>query len=144
VIRAPGLCRTILWLLTVPLVVTGAWALGAPESFFGEFPGLGRAWVAGLPPYNEHLTRDVGSLSLGLAVLTAAAALVPERRLVVVTALVLLVWSTPHLAFHAGHLEGFTTADQVSQLVALGLGVALPLALLGLAATGRDRIPTRR
>ena len=70
-LRAPRLSRTILWLLTVPLVVTGAWALGAPESFYQEFPGGGRTWVSALPPYNEHLIRDVGSLSLALAVLTA-------------------------------------------------------------------------
>ncbi|HET6751944.1 MAG TPA: hypothetical protein VFL71_22075 [Actinomycetes bacterium] len=141
--RAPRLSRTILWLLTVPLVVTGAWALGAPESFYQEFPGGGRTWVSALPPYNEHLIRDVGSLSLALAVLTAAAALTLERRLVIVTALALLVWSTPHLAFHLGHLEGLATVDQVGQLVTLGLGVALPLVLLGLAAA-RPRPATPR
>jgi hypothetical protein len=99
--------------------------------------------VSALPPYNEHLIRDVGSLSLALAVLTAAAALTLERRLVIVTALALLVWSTPHLAFHLGHLEGLATVDQVGQLVTLGLGVALPLVLLGLAAA-RPRSATPR
>ena len=66
--RAPGLSRTLLWLLTVPNVVTGAWALGWPRSFYDDFPGGGHAWVAALPSYNEHLVRDVGSLSLSLGV----------------------------------------------------------------------------
>jgi hypothetical protein len=133
--RAPGLSRTLLWLLTVPNVVTGAWALGWPRSFYDDFPGGGHAWVAALPSYNEHLVRDVGSLSLSLAVVTAAAAVTLGPRLVVVAALALLVWSVPHLAFHLGHLEGLTTSDQVGQVVALSLGVAGPLLLLGLRAT---------
>jgi hypothetical protein len=136
-VRAPRLSAAILWSVTVALAVTGAWALGAPGSFFEGFPGGGHRWVAALPPYNEHLTRDVGSLSLGLAVLTASAALTVERRLVTVAALALLVWSTPHLVFHLGHLDGLAAGDRVGQLAALGLGVTLPLVLLGLAAAGR-------
>jgi hypothetical protein len=94
--------------------------------------------VAALPSYNEHLVRDVGSLSLSLAVVTAAAALTLGPRLVVVAALAVLVWSVPHLAFHLGHLQGLGTDDQVGQVVALALGVAGPLLLLGLrAAAGR-------
>jgi hypothetical protein len=135
--RAPGVSRTILWLLTVPNVVTGVWALGWPRPFYDDFPGGGHAWVAALPSYNEHLVRDVGSLSLSLALVTAAAAVTLGPRLVVVAALALLVWSVPHLAFHLGHLEGLATSDQVGQVVALSLGVAGPLLLLGLRATAR-------
>jgi hypothetical protein len=135
--RAPGLSRTILWLLTVPNVLTGVWALGWPRSFYDDFPGGGHAWVAALPAYNEHLIRDVGSLSLSLALVTAAAAVTLGPRLVLVAALALLVWSVPHLAFHLGHLEGLATSDQVGQVVALSLGVAGPLLLLGLRATAR-------
>jgi hypothetical protein len=137
--RAPGLSRTILWLLTVPNVIVGVWALGWPRSFYEEFPGGGHAWVSALPPYNEHLVRDVGSLSLSLAVVTAAAAVTLGPRLVVVAAVAVLVWSVPHLAFHLGHLEGLATSDQVGQVVSLGLAVVGPLLLLGLrAAAGRD------
>jgi hypothetical protein len=137
--RAPALSRTILWLLTLPNVFVGVWALGWPRSFYEEFPGGGHAWVSALPPYNEHLVRDVGSLSLSLAVVTAAAAVTLGPRLVVVAAVAVLVWSVPHLAFHLGHLEGLATSDQVGQVVSLGLGVAGPLLLLGLrAAAGRD------
>ncbi|HEU4396979.1 MAG TPA: hypothetical protein VFU54_03955 [Actinomycetota bacterium] len=141
---APRLSRTILWALTATLVLTGGWALGAPRSFYDRFPGAGHTWVALLPPYNEHLVRDVGSLSLSLAVLTAATALMLEWRLVIVASLATLVWSTPHLAFHLGHLDGLSTADKVGQVVVLVLGVAAPLALLGLAvAAGRGRRSAR-
>lgn len=141
---APRLSRTILWALFATLALTGGWALGAPRWFYDTFPGAGHTWVALLPPYNEHLVRDVGALSLSLAVLVAAAALTLQRLLVTVAALATLAWSIPHLAFHLGHLEGLATADKVGQVVVLVLGVVAPLALLGLAAAaGRDAHATR-
>jgi hypothetical protein len=136
---APRLSRTILWALFATLALTGGWALGAPHWFYDSFPGAGHTWVALLPSYNEHLVRDVGALSLSLAVLVAAAALTLQRLLVTVAALATLIWSTPHLLFHLGHLDGLGTADKVGQVVVLVLGVAAPLALLGLtAAAGRE------
>jgi len=66
-----GLTRFAIALLLVNQVTVGAWATVAPRSFFDDFP-LGRGWVASLPPYNVHLVRDVGGLSLGFAVLFAA------------------------------------------------------------------------
>jgi len=143
-VLAPRLSRTILWALFATLALTGGWALGAPRSFYDSFPGAGHTWVALLPPYNEHLVLDVGGLSLSLAVLTAAAALTLQRLLVIVTALAVVVWSTPHLLFHLGHLEGLGTADKVGQVVVLVLGVAAPLVLLRLAlAAGRGTRSTR-
>jgi hypothetical protein len=131
--------RIVLAVLALVAVELGLWAGFAPRSFYDDFPGGGRSWVAPDGPYNEHLVRDVGSLSLSLAVVTAAAAVTLGPRLVVVAAVAVLVWSVPHLAFHLGHLEGLATSDQVGQVVSLGLGVAGPLLLLGLrAAAGRD------
>jgi hypothetical protein len=135
--RLTPLLRVALACLSLSALAPGLQATLAPSSFYSGFPG-GRGWVQLLPPYNEHLIRDVGGLSLGLAVLTGAAALTLQRRLVIVTALAILVWSTPHLIFHLGHLEGLSTSDKVGQMVVLVLGVAAPLALLGLAmAAGR-------
>ena len=139
--RAPATSRTLLWLLAVVQAFIGVWAVAAPRSFFDTFPGLGHTWTARLPPYNEHLVRDVGALSLSLTALTVAAALTLERRMVVVTALAWLLYSIPHLAFHIAHLEGFSTGDRIGQLVSLSLGVVLPLALLALARGGRRRAP---
>ena len=132
--RAPRLSRTILWLLAAVQVLVGGWAAVAPRSFFDRFPGWGHSWTALLPPYNEHLTRDVGGLSLALAVVTAVAALTLERRMVAATALAWLFYSVPHLAFHLAHLGGIPTADQVGEVASLGLGVAAPLLLLAVAA----------
>src|ERR687887_2133517 len=115
--RAPATSRTILWLLAAVQAFIGGWAVAAPRSFFDTFPGAGHTWTALLPPYNEHLVRDVGALSLSLAALTVAAALTLERRMVIVTALAWLLYSIPHLAFHIAHLQGFGLADRVGQLV---------------------------
>jgi hypothetical protein len=46
-------------------LVIGSWALFAPASFAYDL-GIAQLWVATDGPYNEHLVRDVGALSLGL------------------------------------------------------------------------------
>ncbi len=112
----------------------GLWALLGPASFFARFPGLGRRWVAALPPFNEHLTTDVGGLYLALAIVLVGAALSLQRALVIVVLLALLVQAASHLVWHVGHLEPYDTADRVGNLVGLGLSVALPVALLIVAA----------
>jgi hypothetical protein len=58
--------------LAVNALVSGAWALVQPHTFFNHYPaGLG--WVALIPPFNEHLVRDLGGLSLGFGVLFVVA-----------------------------------------------------------------------
>jgi hypothetical protein len=87
-----------------------------------------------LPPYNEHLMRDVGGLNLALSVVLGASALIMERRLVTAALLAYLTYAVYHLVFHVTHLEHFPQADAIAQTSALALvGVALPLALLILA-----------
>jgi hypothetical protein len=66
--------------------VLGSWALLAPRSFYDDFPGLGRSWIAVDGPFNEHLIRDVGALNLALLVLVVAAAWRPTRELLAVAA----------------------------------------------------------
>ncbi|MGI8553828.1 MAG: hypothetical protein ACR2PL_24020, partial [Dehalococcoidia bacterium] len=68
-------------ILALGLVSTGLWALGAPNSWYATFPGLGHAWVAALGPYNEHLARDVGAALLGFGVLLAWTAAAPRAPL---------------------------------------------------------------
>jgi hypothetical protein len=53
--------RAGLEILAVSQGVIGIWALLAPTSFYSSFPITGHPWVSLLPPYNEHLIRDVGS-----------------------------------------------------------------------------------
>ncbi len=73
--------RVLLGVLAVSEALIGGWALFAPASFYRSFPAAGHGWVALLPPYNEHLIRDVGSLSLALTVVLAAAAVTGQRLL---------------------------------------------------------------
>lgn len=120
--------------------LVGIWAMLGPESFYADFPGAGHAWVALLPDYNEHLTRDVGALSLALTVVLVAAAWWPERRLVRIALVALGVYAIPHTAFHATHLEGFPPADATAQTIGTVLQVLLVVALLALSS----RLPADR
>lgn len=122
--------RLILAVLAATSAVVGFWAGLAPRSFYDDFPGGGRQWVAVDGPFNEHLVRDVGTLNLALALVAAAAAMTLVPALVRVSAAALLVNAVPHLGYHLQHLELYSVADQVANLVSLGLAVALPLVVL--------------
>ncbi|MBA2625764.1 MAG: hypothetical protein H0U89_09190 [Acidimicrobiia bacterium] len=127
------LLRVLLGGLAVASATIGAWAQALPRSFYDDFPGFGRVWVALDGPYNEHLVRDVGGLNLALALLLAAAAVTVGPVLVRVAAGSALLYGAPHLVYHLAHLDLYDTADQVGNAVALGLGVVAPLAVLLLA-----------
>jgi hypothetical protein len=126
-----------LGILAFAQAVVGTWALAAPLSFYSRFPAGGHAWVALLPPYNEHLVRDVGALSLAVTVLLAVAAVVSTRLLVRTAAVAFAAYAVPHTVFHVFHLEGFSSVDAFAQTA----GFVLQLALAGaaLAATVRPR-----
>ena len=55
--------RVLLIIVGIGNAVVGLWAAVAPQSFYDDFPGAGRHWVAVDGPYNEHLVRDVGVLT---------------------------------------------------------------------------------
>jgi hypothetical protein len=122
--------RIGLAILAVPSIVIGVWAAFAPRSFYDDFPGLGRMWVAPDGPYNEHLVRDVGELNLALAVVTviALAALTPILVRAVLAGWI--VYSVPHLVYHLRHLDPFATDDQVSIIASLALVPVLAVVLL--------------
>ena len=126
----------------LPLVVTalmvGVWALLAPGSFYEDFPASGRGWVSTLPPYNEHLVRDVGALNLALAALLAFAALSLEIRLVRISLFVWLVYAVPHFVYHLTEFGAMPFLDDAANIAGLGLVVALPLALLLLSHDAKD------
>lgn len=102
----------------------GAWALAAPQGFYDDFPGLGRAWIASDGPFNEHLIRDVGALSLALFTLLAAAAIRLSRDLVVTAGMASLVWGVPHALYHATNPGTLGTADQLASMGGLMAFVA--------------------
>ncbi len=128
--------RVVLVILGIPALVLGVWAVIAPESFFTDFPGFGRAWVVVDGPYNEHLVRDVGALNLALVTVTAVAAVTLRRAVVVVTSLAWIVWSVPHLAYHIDNADLLPSADRAPALAGIGLGIVLAGLLLWLPVPG--------
>ncbi len=135
--------RIALVVIAVGSAFVGVWALAAPRSFYDDFPGAGRVWVAVDGPYNEHLVRDVGGLNLALA-FVAVMALVTGSVLVARAAGgAQLVFGVPHLAYHALHLDPFDVGDVVALLVSLTIAalagvVALAAPAASVAPAGAD------
>lgn len=125
------LVRVGLAYLAVGAASVGVWATPAPRSWFDDFPGgpFG-AWAAALPPYNEHLVRDVGALYLGFTVLFVWALWRPVRSLVVPLAVAWIVVQVPHLVFHLAHDEGLSSGDRLVQSGGL-VGFVVVAALVG-------------
>jgi hypothetical protein len=135
--------RVGLVILAAMQVLVGAWALLAPRAFYDGFPLPRHAWVALLPPYNEHLVRDVGALNLALTVVLGAAAWTLDRTVVRVALVALMIFALPHAVFHAGHLAGFPTGDAVAQTVGTVLQLILTVGLFALAGQLPAKTPSK-
>ncbi len=122
--------RVLLVLLALGNVQVGLWATFAPRSFYDDFPGGDRSWVALDGPYNEHLVRDFGATNLAIGVLTIAALLWLTRVLVVTAGLAWIVYGVPHLVYHLRHLDVYDTGDQVANVVVLSLAPLAGLAIV--------------
>jgi hypothetical protein len=121
-------------------LLVGIWAQGFPRSFYDDFPGLGRVWVAVDGPYNEHLVRDVGGLNLALASVAIIALLTGSSLVARTAGAAALVFGLPHLAYHATHLDPFSAGDAagiVLSLVIAGLAGVLALGVPGPAQRPR-------
>lgn len=130
--------RAALAIVAAVQAEVGIWGLAAPHSFYADFPGLGRHWVAPIGPYDEHLLRDYASAELGFAVLLLLAAIWFERRVVLIAGAAFLVATLPHFAYHLT-----TTADLPPLDNALSLGAfALQIALVVAAMTAVSRTPS--
>ena len=132
--RAP--IRIALIYLTITFGVLAIWILVAPRGFYDSFPGGSAHWVSALPPYNEHLERDFGAASLGLALLAGLAAYWMDRRVIQAAALSLLATGLPHLIYHLTTTETLSTGDNIASLIGLALDVLLPLGILYLVSDG--------
>jgi hypothetical protein len=130
-----SLLRVTLVCLALSTVVIGVQGTVAPRSFYDGFP-FGRGWVELLPPYNEHLIRDVGAFYLAFTILFAWAAVTLVRSLVVPLCVAWIVFSLVHGVFPALHLDGFSTGDAVAELV--GLAAVLVLPVLAIWVVRRD------
>jgi hypothetical protein len=122
--------RIALALLFAQGLIIGTWAAAWPRSFYDDFPGGGRSWVAADGPYNEHLVRDFGDLNLALAVVTLVALIAFTRSVVLAAALGWIVYQTPHLVYHLRHLDLYDTSDKVANVTSLLLALVLPIVVL--------------
>jgi hypothetical protein len=86
--------------------------------------------VSTLGPYNEHLTRDVGGLYLGLLVLSLWAWRRPTPAALRVTGGAWLVFNAEHFLWHSLHLAMFPLPDKIGNLVSLGGLLLLSILLL--------------
>ena len=125
--------RAILVYLTLSGLLVGVWATLFPRSFYDDFPGAGRVWVGVDGPYNEHLVRDVGQLSLAVALVSGVAAWTMVPVLVRAAAAAWLVNAVPHFVYHLRNLDAYDTFDKVGNVVSLGLLVGLPIVVLVLS-----------
>lgn len=129
--------RAGLWALCAVQVFAGAVQLFAPHVFYADFPLPSDPWVSLVPPYSEHLMRDVGALTIAVAVPVGMAAATLDRRLTVAGALGLLVFAVPHFVFHATHLEQFPVGAAITQTAVLALAIVFPVLVL----VGARRLP---
>ena len=135
-----SLLRVTLACLAFSAAVPGLQATISPSAFYDGFP-LGRGWVQMLPPYNEHLIRDVGNYKLAFAILFAWAAWRPSRELVVPLASAWSVAALLHAVYHALHLDGFGAGDAIALIAVLLSVLALPV--LAIVFVQRERVPMR-
>src|SRR3954471_19600640 len=133
--------RAALAVLILSQGTLALWALLAPRAFYDDFPGGGRSWVSPLGPYDEHLVRDVGALSLALTVVLGCAAIWPDRRLRLVAALSYLAWSVPHLIFHLTADGALSTGDRIASETGEVLVSLVALALAVDAVRQRSEVP---
>ena len=122
--------RAILIYLTLSGLLVGVWATFFPQSFYDDFPGSGRVWVAVDGPYNEHLVRDVGSLNLALAVAAIVAFVTLSRAAVIAAGGAWLAYGLPHLVYHLRHLDVLDDADQLAVAFTLSLNVLVAALVL--------------
>ena len=120
-------------LLAVSQGAAGLIQLFAPKFFYDDFPTSATPWVSLLPPYNEHLMRDVGALTLAYVLVLTTAAIWPEPKLVRVALAANLMFTVPHFVFHATHLGHYPTGSAIAQTITLGLAVLIPATLLVLS-----------
>ena len=123
--------RSVLAFFVLQAAFVGSWAAFAPESWFQSFPGFGRHWLPILGSYNEHLARDVGTLYLGLMVLSLGAIFrVSDDYLVRLTGASWTLFNALHLIYHIDHLSMYTGIDWWGNLNSLVLTLVAGMLLL--------------
>jgi hypothetical protein len=125
-----NITRIALAILALVGLQVGLWAAFFPQSFYDDFPGSSRVWVAVDGPYNEHLVRDVGALNLALAVVAIVAFVTLSRAAVLAAGGAWLAYGLPHLVYHLRHLDVLDDADQLAVAFTLTLNVLVAALVL--------------
>jgi hypothetical protein len=115
--------------LAIPNTIVGGWLLLAPRSFYLHFP-VGLHWIKPLGPYSEHAFSDFGGALLAIALLTWAASLWLELRLVQAALLTVLFEALSHFIYHLTRLSAMSAVNDTANQLSLAYGVALSIALL--------------
>ena len=123
--------------------IVGFWAAFAPRSFYADFPGAGRHWISPDGPYNQHLVRDVGELSLALFAVMVAALITVSIPLVRAAMIAVIVNGVLHVLYHARHLDPFSSSDGAAVIGSLVLAPIIAVALLVLTRPA-ERIESTR
>jgi hypothetical protein len=131
--------RVLLVLVAAAQAEVGLWGELAPHSFYKNFPGFGRHWVAPLGPYNEHLLRDYASAEIGLAVLLACAAIWFTRQVVLIAGAAFLAGTLPHFIFHLTTTDVLPSIDNALSLG--GFVVEMVLVAVAMAIVTAQRRP---
>jgi hypothetical protein len=134
-----------LLLLSFAALSVGIPATFAPRAFYNGYPFVSH-WVDRLPPYNQHLTTDVGEFELAFGLLFLWAARSRNPALLVPLCLAWSLGQGTHAAYHLTHLSHFSTADAAGEMLGFLLLVAVALAAAWLsvrAAPPADRVPRR-
>jgi AhpD family alkylhydroperoxidase len=134
--------RTILLLLGFGQALVGVTMLIDRRGWFQSFP-LGRDWVEALPPFNEHLVVDVGSLFVGIGVLAVLAGIWLERRVVIAACTAWLLYAVPHTIYHSVE-QPLGTGDAIANLTTLALTVIGPALVLALTRRPAELVSSRR
>jgi hypothetical protein len=122
-----------LLLLAGEALLIGVHALFFPKYFYNQFL-FGRGWVQMLPPYNEHITRDLGALYLGFFVVLGYAVLKFSRDLVNGAILGFVAATIPHMIFHIVHADDAPLlVDKVLQVGLLAVTVVFGAGLMFVA-----------
>jgi hypothetical protein len=127
------LLRIGIWFLAIVELGIGVVATLTPRAFYDHVPGVSLASA-----YSEHLMRDVGAMSLALAVVIFVAAITMEQLMVRTALTAYLVFAIPHLLFHVTHHQHYPTATAIIETTGLVILLLLPVALLVLT---RERPP---
>lgn len=115
-------------------LVTGVWAVLAPQHWFTSFPPGRPSWVAVYEPFNHHLVVDAGTAFLATGVALLLAALWPSARIVFVAVAAYTAYALPHLIYHLSHpAHDLPAVDQTLSWLPMAGGIVVAVSVAWLA-----------